>query len=564
MNLLSLLYSVFILSCLLFIYFVTKGAKERQTTVFNWTFVAFLAAGLICAYFNLYLLYINKSDIWAGTFDSLLLVLVIAYVISRYRMEEKVIIVRKSLVYAALTAIVSALYLSAIYIFNFFFKSYTGYGMIWVTLPLMLGLAIFFQPLKNRIQESIDKYFFKIKYEADEIRAKFTVGISKLMKIDDLAEYIDRVALWTFKLSGCAVYIFDEERGRYICRDARGTLAYQKGSEVAENGEMLSYVKKSGTVLVRSELESMMKDYKRGSNLFKSIFDEMKALNASILVPSLSNKKDYKLVSFLIADEKKSQDRFTQEDILLLETIANQAIVNIENAVLYQARLDAKKKTLQAERLSELGSAAARVARQARAALTPIINFSDQFSNRWNDNAFLDNAQEYLPFEVERLRLIMMGILEYSKDSKFKFSKIRLDSLIAEMFRLINFQARNKNVILGNSVPEGLEIDADKDRIKHVLLNLFVNSLEAMQYGGKLSVSAEKKDCNIIMNITDTGSGIGRDIIGKVFDPFFTTKPNAIGLGLAVAKKIVESHNGTIQVESETGKGTAVIIKLPA
>lgn len=569
MRFLSVLYDVFILLCFITVYVSSKAAKERQRTIFSDLLLLLLTAGLVAGFFNLYRLLAGGSGIWTGSLDSLLLVLLIAYVISRYRMEEAVVIVRKGIIYGILTAVLSAVYLTAIYILNSFFKSLTGYGMVWVTLPLMFGLAMFFQPLKDRVQASIDKYFFKTKYEADKIRAKFTVGISKLMEVEDLAEYINRIALRTFKLSGSAVFIYDEDRGKYFCRDGRGTLSSLKGTDISGNSEMISYARKTGGVFVRRELESMMKGYKSSSSIFKAVLDEMKALNAKIFVPSISGRKEYKLVGFLIADEKKSQDRFTAEDILLLETIANQAVVNIENAVLYQARLDARRRYLQAQRLSELGSAAARVARQARSAMAPIINFSEQFRSRWNDDAFLDNAQEFLPFEVERLRLILMGILEYSKESAFKVEKLGLSQMLDGMYKIIAFQARNRNVVLEKDIPEDVEINADKDRTRHVLLNLFINALDAMPYGGRLKVSARQHDGKVVVRVSDTGTGVTESIKKKIFDPFFTTKNEAIGLGLSIVKKIVEGHKGTISVESpaselEGDKGTTFTFDLPA
>ncbi len=570
MKLLSIIYAAFILLCLLVIYMSSKSVRERQkATIFSNIILALLTGCMIGEFYNFYQLMANGKGIWTGTIDSVLLVLLIAYAIARYRLEEAVIVIRKGIIYGVLTAVLSAVYLTAIYVLNAFFKSLTGYGMVWVTLPLMFGLAMFFQPLKDRVQASIDKYFFKTKYEADKIRAKFTVGISKLMKIEDLAEYINRSALRTFKLSGSAVFIYDEDLKKYFCRDARGTLSALKDTAIPGDSEMVAYGKKIGTVFVRRELEAMMKGFKSSSNIFKSVFDEMKALNARIFVPSISGRKEYKLVGFLIADEKKSQDTFTSEDILLLETIANQAVVNIENAVLYRARLDAKRHALQAQRMSELGSAAARVARQARSAMAPIMNFAEQFKLRWGDDAFLDNAQEFLPFEVERLRLILLGILEYSKESAFKIEKQNLSRLLDGMYKIINFQAKNRNVFLEKYVPEDIEIEADRDRIRHVLLNLFINSLDAMPYGGILKVSAHKDNGKIVVKVSDTGSGITVSNKAKIFDPFFTTKGDAIGLGLSIVKKIIEGHKGNISVESpatelEGDKGTTFTFDLPA
>lgn len=485
----------------------------------------------------------------------------IAYAITRYRFMDIEFIIRKGLLYSALTAIISAVYFSLIYISDFFFKTLTGYNFLWVTIPSLFVLAIFFQPLKNYLQQRIDKTFFKTKYEADKIRVKFSDGINKLMKIDDLAEYINRTAYKVFKLSGSAAYIFDEEQRKYVCRDARGTMAAQKGNSIGESDPLIIEIKKSEKVILRDEQKAMMQQ--GGKAAAPVLYEEMKGLNARICVPSLSGKKDYRLIAFLIADEKKSQDQFTTEDVMLLETFANQAVLNIENAVLYQAMIEARKRKLQVERLSELGSAASSVAKEARAALAPIIEFSHQFKHRYGDPDFISGAQEYLPFEVERLRLILIGILEFSRESKYGSDRINLKKMVNSMMDLIKYEARNKKINLNDHVDESIEISADKDRIRHVLLNLLINAMDAMPYGGKIWASGGIEEGKAVIKVSDTGTGITSDVMQKMFDPFFTTKKNAIGLGLAIVKKVIEGHGGSVEVYSEVGKGTTFVLKLP-
>ncbi len=84
-----------------------------------------------------------------------------------------------------------------------------------------------------------------------------------------------------------------------------------------------------------------------------------------------------------------------------------------------------------------------------------------------------------------------------------------------------------------------------------------------MEDGGKLTVSAEKKDGFVQITVTDTGCGIGTENIGRVLDPYFTTKPEGTGLGLAMSAKIVEEHGGSIQILSEEEKGCSVKVRIP-
>ena len=103
----------------------------------------------------------------------------------------------------------------------------------------------------------------------------------------------------------------------------------------------------------------------------------------------------------------------------------------------------------------------------------------------------------------------------------------------------------------------------DPMQIRQVFLNLFINSAEAMIGGGTLSVNIHYKDGCVIAQVIDTGGGIEKSHIEKLFEPFFSTKVKGVGLGLAIAKEIIENHKGMIDIESRLGHGTTFIIRMP-
>ncbi|MEE9418721.1 MAG: ATP-binding protein, partial [Desulfatiglandaceae bacterium] len=113
--------------------------------------------------------------------------------------------------------------------------------------------------------------------------------------------------------------------------------------------------------------------------------------------------------------------------------------------------------------------------------------------------------------------------------------------------------------------PEIKNVSIDADRINQVLLNLYLNSIEAMEDGGILSVelSLDENSQRARITVSDTGVGIKKEDLVHIFDPYFTTRQSGTGLGLAIVHKIVESHRGEVRVESEPGKGTTVTIFLP-
>ena len=125
-----------------------------------------------------------------------------------------------------------------------------------------------------------------------------------------------------------------------------------------------------------------------------------------------------------------------------------------------------------------------------------------------------------------------------------------------------------KQVTIEQNLDPVLEpMDIDQNLLYRAFLNLFVNAVQAMPDGGTLFVdssqASEGQKKNVVVRITDTGIGISEEKLEMIFTPFYTNKNRGTGLGLAIVKNIIEEHNGTIDVESESGKGATFIITLP-
>ncbi len=170
--------------------------------------------------------------------------------------------------------------------------------------------------------------------------------------------------------------------------------------------------------------------------------------------------------------------------------------------------------------------------------------------------------------QAERIRKIVENLLDFSRQKKQELKECQVEDLIQHSIRLVDNQLKISKIKNHVSIAKKLpSIFVDPPQIEQVLVNLFINSIQAMPEGGDLFIEAyhEKQDNFIIMKITDTGKGIGKDILPYIFDPFFTTKSTkGTGLGLSVSYGIIRQHHGDISVESEQGRGTTFIIKLPS
>jgi len=155
---------------------------------------------------------------------------------------------------------------------------------------------------------------------------------------------------------------------------------------------------------------------------------------------------------------------------------------------------------------------------------------------------------------------IVRDLQDFSAPKTPTLEKAEINTLIKETLSQIKTP---KNVEVITELDQLPEINVDKNQIKRVFLNLAKNGIEAMQKGGTLKISTKKANGFVHVSFKDTGVGISRESREKIFTPFFTTKAKGMGLGLSICKKFVENHGGTIQVESEVGKGSTFTVRLP-
>ena len=148
--------------------------------------------------------------------------------------------------------------------------------------------------------------------------------------------------------------------------------------------------------------------------------------------------------------------------------------------------------------------------------------------------------------------------------SELQRSLVDINELVAEMVDFYWPQAQANNVTIRLGPVDGpLACKIDRDMVKQVILNLFINAVQAMPQGGELIIRTAAVKKEVVIEISDTGCGIGPDKIDKIFDAYYTSRPGGSGLGLPTARKIIEAHGGTIAVNSHVGKGTSFTVRLP-
>ncbi|MEF8943534.1 MAG: ATP-binding protein [Desulfohalobiaceae bacterium] len=224
---------------------------------------------------------------------------------------------------------------------------------------------------------------------------------------------------------------------------------------------------------------------------------------------------------------------------------------------------------VQSEKMAALGTLTSGVAHEIN---NPLNNISTslQILLEELEEGDLEYQRELLTEtgrEVERAQDIVRALLEYSRKSAFNVSRERFRDLVDNALKLIQGEIPS-NVNVELDIPEEIHSVVDPRRIQQVLLNLMINGFQAMYpEGGTLRLEAfgHAEGKGFYFRVQDTGRGIPEEQVNRIFDPFYTTKGDASGsgLGLSVSRGIIESHHGSIAVDSQEGRGTTFVVYLP-
>jgi PAS domain S-box-containing protein len=221
-----------------------------------------------------------------------------------------------------------------------------------------------------------------------------------------------------------------------------------------------------------------------------------------------------------------------------------------------------EKKLFNSERLAAIGELAGMIGHDLRNPLQGIKS-AVYFLKKKGDTLKVDQAKamlETIEKGVNHSDKIINDLLDYARNMHLELQENLVQNVLTGALAMVRIP---DNVKVINAVSEEVAFRVDKNKVERVFINLVKNAIDAMPNGGTITINGEQTNGNIEVTFADTGSGIPEDILPKIFSPLFTTKAQGMGFGLAICKRIIEAHGGTITVETETDKGTAFKISLP-
>ena len=281
--------------------------------------------------------------------------------------------------------------------------------------------------------------------------------------------------------------------------------------------------------------------------------------------PIVSGKNLYGILNVYIQEGHKRTNR--EEGFLTSVTSTLATIIERDRAE--QEKKDLQRQLAQAEKLAALGRFTANIAHEIRNPLTSVGGFARRLAKNMAEDTREKDYANIIIAEVNRLEKILKNVLSFSREGIPNLTENDLSDVIDRVLLMNEYLFREKSIVINKSFAGLPKFYFDKDMIIEVLENIFLNAIDSMAGGGRLTITTEKAsgpgESDVIIRIQDTGVGISAEQMEMIFEPFYTTKAaeQGTGLGLSITKKILDSLGGTVEIESELGKGSVVSVCLP-
>ncbi len=220
---------------------------------------------------------------------------------------------------------------------------------------------------------------------------------------------------------------------------------------------------------------------------------------------------------------------------------------------------------IQSEKLAALGALSAEISHEIKNPLTTVLGFA-QLAQRTTDPAELKDQLQTIEKQTKRVRELLDNTLKFTRLEHGQNEIVNVNEVVSDTLKMVRHQLAYGNIKVISVAADSATVTGNAGQLQQVLLNLVMNAQHAMKDGGTLTVRSEVKGDQVLVHVSDTGTGMEADTKAQLFKPFFTTKPKGqgTGLGLSVSQTIIEQHKGTIAVESALGQGTTFTLTLPA
>ena len=504
------------------------------------------------------------------------------------------IFIKKSLIYSLLTALLTCLYALLIMVVNAVFKDAHLSDSIYFSVFFFILIALVFGPLKSRVQEFVDRIFYKGKYDYQKTIKHVSRMIVSVLDYDAIAELLTDTIVDTMLVEYCSVFLSEPSKHHFVNFSVNTKpVNLDQPVKWRKKSALVEFMKTHHRPIIRRKIA------KRVLSADKNVLSDLKILNAEIALPLLFKERLY---GFIILGEKRSGDLFTQEDMDLLETLSSQSALALENARSYRIIEDLNKglekkveertralkealyekertqeQLIRSESLAAIGQLVAGVAHELNNPLTTVtslIQATIEDIERLDSENLIDadmiNDLKFADKELDRARSIVSSLLGLSRQTQTYSEAVDINSVVKDALRILYNQYKHCDLNIVETYARDLpDIKGNFANLGQVALNIIKNAIQAvMDIKGTIFLSTHF-DVNarqVVFLCKDTGPGIPDDIREDIFKPFFTTKAvgKGTGLGLYICHEIIVKHGGTLKCQKRNEPGVAFEVRLPA
>lgn len=403
----------------------------------------------------------------------------------------------------------------------------------------------------------------RLKVKAALFETLVTAGqtINSTLNLDEALQVITREACQLMDAKMCSLLMVDET-GEWL--DLRASFG--AGKDYIDRPRLLMAESLLGTVVRRKK--ALQIDNVQISSRYQNVeVARREGLVSLLSVPLLFAGQAIGTVNVY----KAQVHNFSNEEIRILSALAELSGPAIEKARLYEHIINMEEELRQNEKLSAIGLLAAEVAHEIRNPLTVMKMMFHSLDLKFAAKDPRSRDAKIMGEKMEQLNKIVGQILNFARTTEPSFAPVDVNQLLDDLALLVRHKLRNQNVeFVRRLAPNLPTVSGDAAQLAQVFLNLTLNAAEAMPSGGKLTISSRlnlanaKKTSQLLVEFKDTGEGMSRQQQERAFSSLLsTTKAHGTGLGLALVKRVVETHHGELQIKSKPGKGTTISVALP-
>ncbi len=393
----------------------------------------------------------------------------------------------------------------------------------------------------------VNGFFVKLKTDKDRYRRLVDRAIDfeiqeKINKVDDELKITYKKLKEIFKLSNKTIKPIDLEEISENIINGLINLGY-KGVAVLIRDKNKHIFKKNGFI---PEIDKYKKIDTERFNTTKFL------LNDKVVI--LPIKKDNKTIGAIFVYKKS---KILPDEIEYLQTYTNSVSTAIAKILYFQEKEELERNLFQAEKHAVLGKLSAGISHNLKNPLAVITSSTFSLRRRIEKGEKEKALKliEKIEKNSKRAEEIINKLLEYAKPSFYSKQRVNLKDVVESSIDFVKSSIKGKDIKIKMDLKD-VFINGDKNFLEQALINILLNSVDAIDNEGVIEVSLKDEKDKLVLEIKDNGKGIPKDIINSIFEPYFTTKIDGTGLGLAIVKKIIDEHGGKIDVISEEDKGT--------